>query len=302
MSAATNAVLTDVGAGRRGGPRVLNTVLRFGRRKPLGAVCAVIILIIIICGAVPQLIAPYRYDDFNVRIRREGPSREHLFGTDDQGRDVFSRVIYGARTTVVIGFGAVAISAFLATLIGVASGYYQGYTDTVVQRFIDVWLAFPGLIFIIFVAAIFGVKTLTLMIVIGLLFSAGSSRIVRSSAIVIRSSAYVDAGRAIGCSDLRLMLRHVFPNAVPIILIAASVQIGAAILLESSLSFLGFGVPPPYPSWGRMLQEGQAQMQNHPYLALFPGLAIALAVYSFNMFGDALRDVLDPRLRGAGRA
>lgn len=274
-------------------------IRRFIRQKPLGAVGGFIILGLLFVGIFASYIAPYSYDDFDVRNRLQSPSREHYFGTDEQGRDVYSRVIYGARTSVFIGFGAIAVATLVATVIGVVSGYYGGAFDIFAQRIIDIWLAFPGLIFIIFVVAIFSRSTLNLVIVLGLLFAAGSSRLIRSVAIGVKETQYVEAARAGGARDIRIMLLHVTPNVVPIIIISASVQIGAVILTEASLSFLGFGPPPPFPSWGRMLQESQTQMTAHPNLAFFPGIAITIVVFSFNMFGDALRDVLDPRMRGS---
>jgi peptide/nickel transport system permease protein len=245
----------------------------------------------------PGLFANHSYEAFDVSSRLQGPSSEHLFGTDQLGRDVYSRIIYGSRTSVVIGFGAVLISAMIAVGLGVSSAYFGGWYDTVLQRFIDVWMAFPGLIFIIFVVTIFGNSKATIIATLGLLAGTGSSRVVRSAALTVRAMSYTEAARATGASDGRIILRHILPNVTPVVIINASVQVGAAILAESSLSFLGFGTSPPFPSWGRMLQESQKEMQQHPYLALFPGVAIALAVYGFNMLGDALRDTWDPRLR-----
>ena len=242
-------------------------------------------------------IAPYAYDEPHVILRFKDPSSAHWFGTDAQGRDVFSRVVYGSQITVILAFGAVALSTVIATVIGIVSGYFAGAVDTVIQRLVEVWQAFPGLIFIIFVVSIFGSSRFGLIVVLGLLFGVGSSRVVRSSTLAIRQLTYVEAASATGASDLRILLRHILPNVLPVVIVTASVQIGSVILAESSLSFLGFGVPPPFPSWGKMLQESQQHMQRAPHLAIFPGAAIALVVYSVNMLGDGIRDVLDPRLR-----
>jgi peptide/nickel transport system permease protein len=304
MAKAPNVVAYPESALGKAGKRSLGhswarTLRRFVRNKPLGAVGGLIVLLLILVGLFADWIAPMRYDDFDVRQRLLGVSWSHPFGTDEQGRDVFSRVIYGARTSVLIGFGAVGVGLFIATVIGVISGFYGGVFDILTQRLIDIWLSFPNLIFIIFVVAIFGRSTLTLVITLGLLISAGSSRIIRSVSIGVSQMQYVESARAGGAGDARIILRHVLPNVLPIIIISASVQIGAVILTESSLSFLGFGPPPPFPSWGRMLQEAQTTMTSHPNLAVFPGVAITIVVYSFNMFGDALRDVLDPRMRGS---
>lgn len=271
----------------------------FLRRKPLGAIGAALILMMLTLAAFPDLFANHPYDKLNLTHRLVGPSSTYFFGTDNQGRDVYSRVVYGARTSVEVSFGAVAIATVLSVLIGVTSGYVGGWFDTIAQRFVDIWQAFPGLVFVIFMASIFGVGERTLVITAGLLLSAGASRLIRSQTIVTRGLQFVEAARVVGASDLRIMVRHIFPNVLPLVLVNVSLQVGAVLLIEAALSFLGYGVPPPAASWGRMLREGQKEMQYHPYLAIFPGLAIALTVYGFNMLGDALRDVLDPRLRGA---
>lgn len=277
----------------------LEGLVRFIRTQPLGTIGAATIFILLAIGIFADVITPYRYDEFSVPDRLSSPSLDHPFGTDEQGRDVFSRTLFGARTTVIIGFGAVAVSILIASVLGAVSGYFGGTLDILIQRVVDIWLAFPGLVFVIFIIAIVSRSTFSLVITLGVLIAAGSSRIVRSSTITVKEASYVEASRSIGASQARILLRHVLPNVVPIIIISASVQIGNVILIESSLSFLGFGVPPPFPSWGRMLQEAQLNGLQHPYLAVFPGLAITLVVFSFNMFGDALRDVLDPRLRGS---
>lgn len=284
-----------------GGPaaRWTRSMAQFARHKPLGAVCGLIVLLLILTGLFGKFLAPHSYDDIDLTNRFSGPSSAHFFGTDDQGRDVFSRVIYGAQTSILIGFGAVALALLISTTLGVLTGYYGRTVDLIVQRFIDIWMAFPGLIFIIFVVGILGNTKLSLILTMGFLFSAGSSRVVRSVAISLKHQPFIEAARSLGGNDVHIVLRHIVPNVLPVVIITATVQIGAVILVESSLSFLGFGVPPPFPSWGRMLQSAQKDMQYHPYLAFFPGFAIALVVYSFNMFGDALRDELDPRMRGS---
>ena len=298
-TAARKDARTRVGARKSLPARWWSGLRNFVRNKPLGAAGGLIVVLLIFTGIFADALAPYRYDEFDVRNRLKGMSAEHPFGTDEQGRDVFSRVIYGARTSVLIGFGAVAVGVAIASLIGIVSGYFGGAVDVLIQRIIDIWMSFPNLVFLIFVIAIFQRSTAVLVITLGLLVAAGSSRIVRSVVISIREAQYIEAARALGASHLRILLRHITPNVVPIIIVTASVHIGGVILTESSLSFLGFGPPPPFPSWGRMLQESQTQMTSHPNLAVFPGLAITLVVYAFNMLGDALRDVLDPRLRGS---
>ena len=272
---------------------------RFARRKPLGGFGLAIIVLLLLTAVFGDFLAPSRFDSFDLTVRLTGPSLAHPFGVDLIGRDVFSRVIYGANTSVLIGFGTVAIAGVAASTIGTASGYYGGKIDLLVQRLVDIVQAFPGLIFIIFVLSIIGVSRLSIIIALGVLFSAGSSRVIRAQAISVKQNDYVQAARSLGASDMRILLRHIYPNVFAVVLISISVQLGFVILIESSLSFLGFGVPPPFPSWGGMLRDAQEQMTRHPYLAIFPGIAITITVYSLNMLGDALRDVLDPRLRGS---
>ncbi len=296
---ANEAVIVPEGAAlSRIAARWARTLWLFTKRNPVGAFCGLIIVMLLLMALLADVIAPFRYDDFNIPERLQSPSWNHLFGTDNQGRDVFSRVIYGGRTSVYTGFGALALTTVVATAIGIYSAYYGGIVDLVFQRIVDIWQAFPGLIFVIFVVAIAGPSTTTLIIVIGLLFASRSSRLVRSQALAVKAQPYTESARVVGASDSRIIFLHILPNVVPIILISASVQIGAVILLESSLAFLGYGTPPPVPSWGRMLQEAQRDTIANPHLAIFPGMAIALVVYAFNMFGDALRDAIDPRMRG----
>lgn len=286
----------DLAPRRRTSPAA--ALLRFARQKPLAAFGGVVVVALLLVALFAPVLAPYPYDAPQVILRFKGPSTEHWFGTDAQGRDVLSRVIYGSQVTVILCFGAVALSTVIATVTGLVSGYFAGIVDTIIQRVVEVWQAFPGLVFIIFVVSIFGSSRLGLIVVLGLLFGVGSSRVVRSSTLAIRKLTYVEAAAAVGATDGRILLRHILPNVMPVVIVTASVQIGAVILAESSLSFLGFGTPPPFPSWGRMLQESQQHMQRAPHLAFFPGAAIAVVVYSVNMLGDGIRDVLDPRLRG----
>jgi len=287
--------------------RLLFGLWWFARRKPLGAFGGIVVVVMIVVAVSAQWIAPYWYDDQSWGEAMQGPSLRHLFGTDDLGRDMLSRVIYGARVSVVIGFSAVAISVVLATFIGIISGYYGGWFDTLFQRLVDIWMSFPAIVLLLVIVSTFsrgGVfwhRVAAIIIVMGIIMAAGSSRVIRGAAIAIKHNQYVEAARCIGASDARILAQHVLPNVFAVVIILATVQLGAAILAESSISFLGYGIPPPFPSWGQMLSsKGILFMRSDPWLALWPGLAIALAVYGFNMLGDALRDVLDPRLRGAG--
>jgi peptide/nickel transport system permease protein len=271
----------------------------FVRRKPLGAFGLVIILVLVLLALFPSAVTSRSPNVQSILNRELAPSSEHWMGTDQLGRDVFTRVVYGARTSVVIGFGVVLISSAIATLLGTLSGYLGGWFDTLVQRLVDIGIALPGLIFIILVVtSLQQIPLLTRIIVsVGTLISLGQSRIIRAAVTSTKTNQFVEAARVTGAGDLRIMVRHVLPNVVPIIIVAASIQIGGAILIEASLSFLGYGIQPPTASWGRMLNEAQQSLVRAPYLAIFPGLAIFLAVFSFNMLGDALRDVLDPRMR-----
>jgi len=291
---------------------------RFITQKPLGAFGAAVVLIFLAMAVVPQAFATHDPNPVPPPIldRLQGPSAEHWMGTDQQGRDVYSRIVYGARTSIVIGFLVVAVSATLASLIGTTSGYFGGWFDMIAQRIVDIGIALPGLIFIILVVTtltqfppqavsdFFGLEpsgevVFRIAVALGVLVAVSSSRVIRGAAISAKQNVYVEAARVVGATDGRIMVRHIFPNVFAVVLVSASIQIGGAILTESALSFLGYGVQPPTPSWGRMLNEARDYLVNYPHLAVFPGLAIFFAVYSFNMLGDALRDVLDPRLRGS---
>jgi peptide/nickel transport system permease protein len=256
-------------------------------------------------GGDTPLLAPDNYNHQHIRNVDQGPSLHHPMGTDELGRDIFSRILYGARISAVIGFAAVALAAIVSLALGTASGYFGRWIDLVIQRLVDVFLAIPPVVLLLFALTAFASRAgpykimFWIVIIVGFLLSVASIRVVRSAAIVTVNTQYVDAARAIGASDLRIIFRHVVPNVVPIVIVLSSIQLGAAILAEATISFLGYGIPNPFPSWGAMLNlTGSSQFRAHPIQAIWPGLAIALAVYGFNMFGDALRDVLDPRLRG----
>jgi peptide/nickel transport system permease protein len=274
-------------------------VWRFCRRKPLGAAGGLIVVGLVLLALFADRIAPYDYDETVAGARMRPPSARFWMGTDNLGRDVWTRVVFGARVSMTVGFGAVLLGTALATLIGVTSGYFAGGYDTVVQRVVDAWQAFPFLIIVLSLMAVLGPGRLNVILALGVAGAAGASRVIRSATVAIVGNPYVEGARALGCGHLRILARHVLPNVAAPIIILATIGLGSAILAESALSFLGFGVPPPYPSWGGMLSgSGRSYMYQAPWMALWPGLAISLAVYGFNMLGDALRDVLDPRLRG----
>jgi peptide/nickel transport system permease protein len=272
---------------------------RFCRQKPLGAVGAVIVVGMLVMAVFAEQIAPYNYDETIRGARMKAPSTEHWLGTDNLSRDMWSRVVYGARVSVTVGFATIALVTLLATALGVSSAYFGGVYDLVLQRLVDAWLSFPYLIIILSVMAVLGPGLLNVILSLAVLGTATNSRVIRGATLALMGSQYIEAARAIGCGHARIIVRHVLPNIVATIIILATIGLGAVILAESALSFLGFGVPPPYPSWGSMLSgSGRTYMFRAPWMAVWPGVAISLGVFGFNMLGDALRDVLDPRLRG----
>jgi len=272
---------------------------RLIKEKPLGAFGGVIVLGLLLCALLAPWIATHPYDQTNVRNRLKPPGPQFYFGTDNLGRDIFSRIVYGARVSVTVGFGAVSIGISLATIVGVGCAYFGGKSDILVQRLVDAQVAIPGLLLLLNIMAVTGPGLLNIILALGIVSAAGSSRIIRSATMSVKENQFVEAARAIGASHLRIILCYILPNIMAPIIIIATVSLGFTILIESTLSFLGFGVPPPYPSWGEMLSgSGRSYMHKAPWMATWPGIAISLAVFGFNMLGDALRDLLDPRLRG----
>ena len=295
---AASSELLQVASGQRRLP-VLAFMGRFARTKPLGFAGLLLLLVFALAALFAPVIAQYRYDENDFLARLQRPSGTHWFGTDNLGRDLFSRVLYGTQISMAIAFGAVLLSKSLATLIAVCSGFYGGWLDKIVQRFIDIWLSVPTLILLISLLGVIGSGFWPMLLVIGLTNVPGSSRLIRSVVVGVRGETYIEAARAIGASDGRILLRYVLPNILHIIVYSATVTLGGVIILAASLGFLGFGVPPPRPDLGGMLSGAGLQfMRRSPWLAVWPGLAITLIVFAFNVFGDALRDLLDPRLRG----
>lgn len=269
------------------------------RAKPLGTVGGLCIVLLVGMAIFASALAPYDPIQIKSADRLHPPSARYPLGTDDFGRDILSRVIHGARISMLIGLGAVAISTVLATLLGVLSGFYGGTVDTVLQRCIDTLMAFPGLVVLLTIMAILGQGLDNVILALGIGGTAGNARIIRSAVLTIKEHAYIEAARALGCRDWHLILHYILPNLATPIMVVATLGLGTAILAESSLSFLGFGVPPPTPSWGGMLSgSGRTYMLKAPWMAIFPGVALSLAVFGFTMLGDALRDLLDPKLRG----
>jgi len=272
----------------------------FARRKPLGAVSGVIVIAMLMMAVFAEGIAPYGYDETVRGARMKPPSAAHWLGTDNLSRDLWSRVVYGARVSMTVGFATIALGTACATALGVSSGYFGGKYDLVVQRVVDAWMSFPYLVIILSVMAVLGPGLLNVILSLSIIVAATGSRVIRGVTIAVAQNPYVEAARAMGCGHARIVVRHILPNVTATIIILSTIGLGGIILAESALSFLGFGVPPPYPSWGSMLSgSGRTYMYRAPWMAIWPGVAISLAVFAFNMLGDALRDVLDPRLRGA---
>jgi peptide/nickel transport system permease protein len=274
----------------------------FCRRKPLGAFGAVVVLALVLAAAFAEHIAPYEFDAQIPGARLRPPDAQFWFGTDNVSRDIFSRIVFGARVSVTVGFSTVLLAAVLAAGVGITSGYFRGRYDIVVQRIVDAWQSFPYLVIILSLLAVLGPGMLNTILSLSILTAAASSRVVRSATLAVVENPYIEAARALGSGHTRIMLRHILPNVAPTIVVVATISLGGVILAESALSFLGYGVPPPHPSWGGMLSgSGRTYMYKAPWMAIWPGVAISLVVFGFNMLGDAVRDVVDPRLRGGAR-
>ena len=279
--------------------RLADFFIRLWKEKPLGTACGIILLILIFVAIFGGVLTPYPYDELHLVDRLQGSSAKYLLGTDQLGRDFLSRIIYGARISVLIGLTVTTLNVVLSTLIGGISGFFGGKLDLGVQRFVDTWISFPGLLLLLTVMSIVGRGLPQIILVLAISGGIGGSRVIRSAVIGIKENVYFEAAEAIGSSRFRPFLRHVIPNVMPIIIISFSMRIGDVILTLASLGFLGFGLPPEIPDWGGLLsQEGRRFMDIAPHLALWPGLALTITVWSLNMFGDAVRDLLDPRLRG----
>lgn len=274
---------------------------RLVQRKPLGAFGAVVFLVFLLCGIFAGALAPHGMNEISPINRMKAPSLEFPFGTDNLGRDMLSRVLYGARLSVIIGFCAASLATFLSVLIGVTSGYLGGRFDMVMQRFVDAWMTFPDLVILIVVVSVVGPGMPQVIVILGLLYGIAGSRIIRGAVVAVRENVYVDAAHSLGAGTQRILWRHILPNVLPPVIVLFTTRVGVVILAEAGLSFLGLGVPPPAPTWGGMLSgSGRAYMYQGPWLALAPGLCLTIVVYAINMFGDALRDLLDPRMRGTG--
>ena len=273
---------------------------RLVREKPLGAVGALIFLGFLLVGIFADVLAPHGMTEQNLPRRLEGPSAEFPLGTDQYGRDQLSRIIYGARISMIVAVAACGINVLISMTFGLASGYWAGTFDLIIQRVVDAWLTFPPLLVILTAMVILKAGIVSMVVVLGCFYGIANIRTVRGVVISVKESTYVEAARTVGCRTPRILFRHILPQILAPVVTVMTMNIGSLILDEATISFLGFGIPPPQPSWGGMLSiEGRNYMQQAPLLALWPGLCIAIVVYGINMFGDALRDLLDPRLRGA---
>ncbi len=283
-----------------GPTRPAGLVRRLFRDKPMGAVAGVVFLLFLFCGVFADFLAPYGFNEISPINRLKPPSWQFPFGTDNLGRDVLSRCLYGAQLSVIIGLSAAALATVISVLVGILTGFLGGRFDMVTQRLVDGWMSFPDLVILIVVVSVIGPGMPQIIGTLGLLLGIAGSRIVRSAVVSVRENMYVHAAQSIGASTVRILWRHILPNVMAPVIVLFTTRVGAVILAESGLSFLGLGVPPPAPTWGGMLSgSGRTYMFQGPWLALAPGLCLTVVVYATNMFGDALRDLLDPRMRGS---
>jgi len=273
---------------------------RLFREKPLGAAGGVIFVLFLLCGIFADVLAPYGMNQISPINRLKAPSWQFPFGTDNLGRDMLSRCLYGAQLSVIIGLSAAALATVVSIFIGIVSGYLGGKFDMIMQRFVDAWMSFPDLIILIVVVSVVGPGMGPVIVLLGLLYGIGGSRIIRGAVLSVRENAYVHAAQSTGATLPRILWKHILPNVMAPVIVLFTTRVGAVILAESGLAFLGLGVPPPAPTWGGMLSgSGRTFMFQGPWLALAPGLCLTIVVYATNMFGDALRDLLDPRMRGS---
>ena len=278
-------------------PNRLLMVFRTLRANPLGAVGASIVLLMLLVAVFAPLLARYGINAY-AGAPGQSPSAHYWFGTDRFGQDIYSRVVYGARISFQVGVLSVLLGVLTGLVVGSTSGYFGGWIDTIIQRFVDAAIAFPQLILLLIVVRTLGPSMRNVIIVIAIAIIPSTTRVIRGAALAEKNQLYVEAARSSGATDARIIFRHVIPNVVPVAIVIATTLLGAAILAESALSFLGLGIPPPNPSWGVDISTSRNSFPINVWAALFPGIAISLTVLGFNFFGDTLRDVLDPRLRG----
>jgi len=274
-------------------------LIRLAKEKPLGMAGGIITLLLLLTGIFADFLAPYGMNETHIGEFLAPPSARFWLGADNLGRDVLSRVIFGARVSVIVGLSAAGLGTIISVIIGIVSGYIGGKLDLIVQRVVDAVMCIPAIVLLMVMISVIGAGMWSVIVVLGLLLGFVGSRIIRSAVIGIKENVYVAAAAAVGCSTTRILTRHILPNIMAPTIILFTIRVPNAILTEAALSFLGFGIPPPVPSWGGMLSgSGRSYMMRAPWMAFWPGLALATVVYGVNMFGDAVRDLLDPRLRG----
>ena len=274
---------------------------RLVKEKPLSIIAGVVILLLMLVAIFADVLAPFPHDEVNIVDRMQAPSGRYLLGTDQLGRDLLSRLIFGAQISLTVGLAATAVNVVVALLIGGPSGFFGGRLDLAAQRFVDAWMAFPGLLLLLTIMSLVGRGVPQIIVVLGVTGGIGGSRVIRGAVIGVKENVYFQAAEAIGSTKWRTLIRHVLPNIAAPVIIIFTINVGAVIISEAALSFLGFGLPISVPSWGGMLsREGREFMEVASRLALWPGLCLTIVVYCLNMFGDAVRDLLDPRLRGGG--
>ena len=296
MSNAATAVPETRLRGRAKNSQTRAIISRFMKNK-VAVAGFFIILLLVFCALFPSLIAPYSYETMSTGPSFANPSAEHLFGTDEFGRDIFSRVIYGTRTSLAIGLLSVLIACVLGTILGCISGYYGNLTDNLIMRAVDILLAIPNLMLAISIVAALGRSQTNLILALGIGATGGFARVVRGQILTVKEQEYIEVARAIGASDFRIIFCHILPNCLAPIIVQISISVGSSILGAAGMSFIGLGIAPPNPEWGAMLSAGRSFFRDHWFVETFPGLAIMLAVFAFNLFGDGLRDALDPRLK-----
>ncbi len=283
-----------------GRPTVRSVLARFCRKKPLGAAGGLVMLLIVLTAVFADQLQTHDPISTDAARSLAAPSPEHWLGSDHLGRDIYSRIVHGARVSLIVGIASTLLGSVLGGIVGLLSGYVGGKTDLITQRVMDILQGLPLLVLALVMAAALGPSIQNVILAISIPIIPRAARVIRSSVLSIREMQYVEAARAIGLRHLRIAFRHILPNTIGPFIVLCTAQLGSAILVEAALSFLGLGVPEPYPSWGRMLSVSAAEYaQKAPWLVLFPGIAISLAVFGSNLLGDALRDTLDPRLRGA---
>lgn len=270
----------------------------YATAHPLGVVGALIMLVFLCAAVFAPLLTGYDPTATSPAVALKPPSAAHIFGADAMGRDIYARIVYGARISLAVGLGSTFLGSVFGVALGLASGYIGGWVDLIIQRIVDVLQAVPLLVLALVMAASLGPALDNTIVAIAIPLVPYTARVIRSNTLALREQPFVEAARAVGMSEFRIAVRHVLPNTIAPLIVIMTAQLGAAILTEASLSFLGLGVPEPHPSWGRMLSESAAEyVRTAPWLVIFPGVAISLAVFGTNLFGDALRDILDPRLR-----